>query len=129
MAAWKVAPILAAGNTVVIKPSGQTPLTTLNLAEIVSDLPPVGVLKVVPGRGSVVGARLSQHPDVAMIALPGCSRGGVPDPRGADGPTRARPCPGPDDDPHLGPSRDRLVQDVPARSQSPVGATRPPFGP
>ncbi|WSG85687.1 aldehyde dehydrogenase family protein [Streptomyces sp. NBC_01727] len=75
MAAWKVAPILAAGNTVVIKPSGQTPLTTLNLAEIVSDLPPVGVLKVVPGRGSVVGARLSQHPDVAMIALPGCSRG------------------------------------------------------
>ncbi|KAF0960308.1 Gamma-aminobutyraldehyde dehydrogenase [Rhodococcus sp. T7] len=62
MAAWKIAPILAAGNTLVIKPSEQTPLTTLKFAELVADLLPAGVLNVVTGRGSVVGARLAEHP-------------------------------------------------------------------
>ncbi|MEV7087740.1 aldehyde dehydrogenase family protein [Streptomyces sp. NPDC093085] len=71
MAAWKLAPILAAGNTVVLKPSEQTPLTTLKFAELVADLLPPGVLNVVTGLGPVVGARLAEHPDVAMIALTG----------------------------------------------------------
>ncbi|MFP5290279.1 MAG: aldehyde dehydrogenase family protein, partial [Actinomycetes bacterium] len=71
MAAWKLAPILAAGNTVVIKPSEQTPLTTLKFAELVADLLPAGVLNVVTGLGPVVGAGLTAHPDIDMIALTG----------------------------------------------------------
>ncbi|GAA2787132.1 aminobutyraldehyde dehydrogenase [Saccharopolyspora taberi] len=71
MAAWKIAPILAAGNTLVIKPSEQTPLTTLKFAELVADLLPPGVLNVVTGLGPVVGARLSEHPDIDMVALTG----------------------------------------------------------
>jgi aminobutyraldehyde dehydrogenase len=71
MAAWKLAPILAAGNTVVIKPSEQTPLSTLKLAELVGDLLPAGVLNVVTGLGPVVGSRLASHPDIDMIALTG----------------------------------------------------------
>jgi aminobutyraldehyde dehydrogenase len=76
MAAWKIAPILAAGNTLVIKPSEQTPLTTLKFAELVSDILPSGVVNVVTGRGSVVGTRLAEHPDVAMIALTGSVNSG-----------------------------------------------------
>ena len=71
MAAWKLAPILAAGNTVVIKPSEQTPLSTLKLAELIGDLLPAGALNVVTGLGPVVGSRLASHPDVDMIALTG----------------------------------------------------------
>ncbi|WP_262697921.1 MULTISPECIES: aminobutyraldehyde dehydrogenase [Streptomyces] len=71
MAAWKIAPILAAGNTLVLKPSEQTPLTTLKFAELVADLLPPGVVNVVNGHGAVVGARLAEHPDVNMIALTG----------------------------------------------------------
>ncbi|RNG18389.1 aldehyde dehydrogenase family protein [Streptomyces botrytidirepellens] len=71
MAAWKLAPILAAGNTLVIKPSEQTPLTTLKFAELVADLLPPGVVNVVTGYGAVAGARLAEHPDVDMIALTG----------------------------------------------------------
>ncbi|MFE0254726.1 aminobutyraldehyde dehydrogenase [Streptomyces sp. NPDC059010] len=71
MAAWKIAPILAAGNTLVLKPSEQTPLTTLKFAELVADLLPPGVLNVVNGYGAVAGARLAEHPDVHMIALTG----------------------------------------------------------
>jgi aminobutyraldehyde dehydrogenase len=71
MAAWKIAPILAAGNTLVIKPSEQTPLTTLKFAELVADLLPPGVVNVVNGYGAVAGARLAEHPDVDMIALTG----------------------------------------------------------
>jgi aminobutyraldehyde dehydrogenase len=76
MAAWKLAPILAAGNAVVIKPSEQTPLTTLKLAEILVDVLPAGVLNVVAGRGSGVGARMAEHPDIDMIALTGSVRSG-----------------------------------------------------
>jgi aminobutyraldehyde dehydrogenase len=76
MAAWKMAPILAAGNTLVIKPSEQTPLTTLKFAELVADILPPGVVNVVTGLGPVVGARLAEHPDVAMIALTGSVRSG-----------------------------------------------------
>jgi aminobutyraldehyde dehydrogenase len=76
MAAWKMAPILAAGNTLVIKPSEQTPLTTLKFAELVADILPDGVVNVVTGYGPVVGARLAEHPDIAMIALTGSVRSG-----------------------------------------------------
>ena len=76
MAAWKMAPILAAGNTLVIKPSEQTPLTTLKFAELVADILPAGVLNVVTGYGPVVGTRLAEHPDTAMIALTGSVRSG-----------------------------------------------------
>ena len=76
MAAWKMAPILAAGNTLVIKPSEQTPLTTLKFAELVADILPAGVVNVVTGYGPVVGSRLAEHPDIAMIALTGSVRSG-----------------------------------------------------
>ncbi|WCI07975.1 aldehyde dehydrogenase family protein [Arthrobacter sp. OVS8] len=71
MAAWKLAPILAAGNTVVLKPSEQTPLTTLKLAELITDIVPAGVVNIVTGYGDPVGSRLSAHPDVALVALTG----------------------------------------------------------
>lgn len=71
MAAWKLAPALAAGNTAVLKPSEQTPLTTLFLAELVADLFPKGVLNIVTGRGETVGAPLVEHPRVRMVSLTG----------------------------------------------------------
>ncbi|MCA1973059.1 MAG: gamma-aminobutyraldehyde dehydrogenase [Caenispirillum sp.] len=71
MAAWKIAPPLAAGNTVVLKPSEQTPLTSLYLAELAADLFPAGVLNVVTGRGESVGAPLVEHPKVRMVSLTG----------------------------------------------------------
>jgi aminobutyraldehyde dehydrogenase len=71
MAAWKIAPAIAAGNTVVLKPSEQTPLTTLKLAKIASEVLPAGVLNVVVGRGESVGNALINHPKVAMISLTG----------------------------------------------------------
>ena len=71
MAAWKIAPAIGAGNTVVIKPSEMTPLTTLKLAEIAADILPPGVLNVVHGRGQTVGHTLINHPSVAMVSLTG----------------------------------------------------------
>ena len=71
MAAWKLAPALAGGNTVVIKPSEQTPLSTLKLATILAELFPAGVVNVICGRGNTVGAPLIQHADVSMISLTG----------------------------------------------------------
>ncbi|WP_156761252.1 aldehyde dehydrogenase family protein [Microbacterium karelineae] len=71
MGVWKIAPILAAGNTLVLKASETTPLSTLKLAELTSDILPAGVFNVVNGRGTVIGTRLAEHPDVAMIALTG----------------------------------------------------------
>jgi acyl-CoA reductase-like NAD-dependent aldehyde dehydrogenase len=72
LAMWKIGPALAAGNTLVIKPDEQTPLTLLEFARIAQEcgLPP-GVLNVVPGEGEVVGARLASHPDVRKIAFTG----------------------------------------------------------
>ncbi|CAM5683920.1 aldehyde dehydrogenase family protein [Streptomyces purpurascens] len=75
MAAWKLAPVLAAGDTLVIKPSEQTPPTTLKFTELVADLLPSGVLNVVNG-GAIAGARLAEHPDVDMIALTGSAASG-----------------------------------------------------
>ena len=71
MAAWKIAPILAAGNSIVIKPSEQTPLSTLKLVEMLAGRIPDGILNVVTGRGRTVGQRLSEHPDIALVALTG----------------------------------------------------------
>ena len=71
MAAWKLAPALAAGNTVVLKPSEQTPLTTLALAELCRELFPPGVVNVVAGRGPTVGAALTAQPQVRMVSLTG----------------------------------------------------------
>ena len=71
MAAWKISPALAAGNTVVLKPSEQTPLTTLKLAKVAAEILPEGVLNVVVGRGESVGNALINHPKVAMISLTG----------------------------------------------------------
>jgi aminobutyraldehyde dehydrogenase len=71
MAAWKMSPALAAGNCVVLKPSEQTPLSTLKLATLAADLFPPGVFNVVCGRGATTGAALVSHPRVAMISLTG----------------------------------------------------------
>jgi aminobutyraldehyde dehydrogenase len=71
MAAWKLAPALAAGNTVVLKPSEQTPLTTLALAELAAQILPPGVANIVAGRGSTVGAALVRRPEVRMASLTG----------------------------------------------------------
>ncbi|MCA9869770.1 MAG: aldehyde dehydrogenase family protein, partial [Anaerolineae bacterium] len=69
--AWKVAPALAAGNTVVIKPSEYTPLTTLRLAELAFAHLPPGVVNVVTGYGPEAGEPLVRHPDVRAIAFTG----------------------------------------------------------
>jgi aminobutyraldehyde dehydrogenase len=71
MAAWKTAPALAAGNTVVLKPSEQTPLTSLLLAQIAADIFPKGVINVICGRGGTVGQTLVDHPKVAMVSVTG----------------------------------------------------------
>ena len=71
MAAWKLAPALAGGNTIVLKPSEQTPLTTLKLAKIIADIFPEGVVNVVVGRGATTGHALINHPKVAMVSLTG----------------------------------------------------------
>jgi aminobutyraldehyde dehydrogenase len=71
MAAWKLGPALAAGNTVVLKPSEQTPLTALKLAELLAEIFPAGVVNIICGRGGSVGAPLTKHPKVRMISLTG----------------------------------------------------------
>jgi acyl-CoA reductase-like NAD-dependent aldehyde dehydrogenase len=77
IAAWKVAPALAAGNTVVLKPAGLTPLTAVELGRIVLEAGlPEGVLNILVGAGRVVGERLVQHPDVAKVAFTGSTEVG-----------------------------------------------------
>jgi 1-pyrroline dehydrogenase len=71
MAIWKFGPALAAGNTVVIKPSEWTPLSLLRVAELAGEIFPPGVFNVVTGDGVPAGAALVQHPDVAMVSLTG----------------------------------------------------------
>lgn len=71
MMAWKLAPALAGGNTVVIKPSEQTPLTALALARILSDVLPEGVVNVIVGQGGSVGNALINHESVDMISITG----------------------------------------------------------
>jgi betaine-aldehyde dehydrogenase len=77
MAAWKIAPAIAAGNTVVIKPAPQTPLTTLMLAETALEVGiPPGVINVITGGGPGVGEPLVNHPAVRMVSFTGSTRTG-----------------------------------------------------
>jgi aminobutyraldehyde dehydrogenase len=71
MMAWKLAPALAGGNTVVLKPSEQTPLSALKLAQIMAKILPEGVVNVVVGQGASVGNTLINHPGVDMISITG----------------------------------------------------------
>jgi 1-pyrroline dehydrogenase len=71
MAVWKLAPALAAGNVQILKPSEQTPLTTLRFAELAADVLPPGVFNVITGDGVPVGAGIVKHPDVRMVSLTG----------------------------------------------------------
>ena len=74
---WKIAPALACGNTVVVKPAELTPLTALRLAELALDAGiPEGVFQVVVGRGTTVGTVLVEHPDVAKVAFTGSTEAG-----------------------------------------------------
>jgi acyl-CoA reductase-like NAD-dependent aldehyde dehydrogenase len=77
IASWKVAPALAAGNTIVLKPAELTPLTAIELEKIALEAGvPEGVLNVVAGPGSVCGRRLVEHPDVAKVAFTGSTEVG-----------------------------------------------------
>src|SRR5439155_9948994 len=77
IASWKVAPALAAGNTLVLKPAELTPLTAVELERIALEAGiPEGVVNVVPGPGSVCGQRLVEHPDVAKVAFTGSTEVG-----------------------------------------------------
>jgi acyl-CoA reductase-like NAD-dependent aldehyde dehydrogenase len=77
IASWKLGPALACGNTVVLKPAELTPLSALRLAELVLEAGiPEGVVNVLPGKGSVVGRRLVEHPDVAKIGFTGSTEVG-----------------------------------------------------
>ncbi|MGP3697309.1 gamma-aminobutyraldehyde dehydrogenase [Rhodobacter sp. NSM] len=71
MMAWKLAPAIGGGNTVVFKPSEQTPLTALKLARILAEELPPGVVNILPGRGQTVGNEIIHHPAVDMISLTG----------------------------------------------------------
>lgn len=74
---WKLGPALAAGNTVVLKPSELTPLSTLRIAELMAAAGfPDGVVNVVPGYGHTAGQRLAEHPDVGKIAFTGSTATG-----------------------------------------------------
>ncbi|HEX5520528.1 MAG TPA: aldehyde dehydrogenase family protein, partial [Longimicrobiaceae bacterium] len=77
MAAWKIAPALACGNAIVLKPAEQTPLTALELARLAQEAGvPDGILNVVPGYGETAGAALVAHPDVDKIAFTGSTEVG-----------------------------------------------------
>ncbi|HXZ33564.1 MAG TPA: aldehyde dehydrogenase family protein [Terriglobales bacterium] len=77
MAAWKLGPALATGNTVILKPAEQTPLTALRLGELIQEAGfPDGVVNIVPGYGETAGAALAAHPDVDKIAFTGSTEVG-----------------------------------------------------
>ena len=71
MMAWKLAPAIAGGNTVVFKPSEQTPLTALKMARLLADILPEGVVNVILGRGDTVGNALINHPKIGMVSITG----------------------------------------------------------
>jgi acyl-CoA reductase-like NAD-dependent aldehyde dehydrogenase len=86
IASWKLGPALACGNTTVLKPAELTPLSALRLAELALEAGlPEGVVEVVVGKGSVVGRRLIEHPDVAKVAFTGSTEVGQEVMRGAAG--------------------------------------------
>lgn len=71
MMAWKLAPAIAGGNTVVFKPSEQTPLTALKMAKLLANILPEGVVNVILGRGESVGNTLINHPGIDMVSITG----------------------------------------------------------
>jgi len=71
MAAWKLAPALAAGNCVVLKPAEQTPVSILHVMDLIADLLPAGVLNIVNGFGPEAGKPLATHPDIKKVAFTG----------------------------------------------------------
>lgn len=71
MFAWKIGPALATGNTIVIKPAEQTPLTALFMAKLIADIFPPGVINIIVGTGPTAGAALSSHMDIEKIAFTG----------------------------------------------------------
>jgi aminobutyraldehyde dehydrogenase len=71
MMAWKLAPAIAGGNTVVFKPSEQTPLSALKMARLFADILPEGVVNVILGRGESVGNALINHPKISMLSITG----------------------------------------------------------
>ena len=71
MGVWKLAPALAAGNVQVLKPSEQTPLSTLRFMQLAQEVIPAGVLNVITGDGEPVGAGIVRHPDVRLVSLTG----------------------------------------------------------
>ena len=74
---WKMAPALAAGNTIVLKPAEITPLTTLKIAELMREAGmPAGVVNILPGLGNVAGQYIAEHPDIAKIAFTGSTATG-----------------------------------------------------
>ena len=77
MLAWKIAPALAAGNSVIVKPAEQTSLTALRVAELATEAGlPRGVLQVLPGRGEVVGEALGRHSGIDMVSFTGSTETG-----------------------------------------------------
>ncbi|HYO90523.1 MAG TPA: aldehyde dehydrogenase family protein, partial [Pyrinomonadaceae bacterium] len=77
MAAWKLAPALAAGNTVVLKPAEQTPVNAMELGKLIQEAGfPDGVVNIVPGYGETAGAALASHPDINKIAFTGSTEVG-----------------------------------------------------
>ena len=77
MAAWKLAPALAAGNTVVLKPAEQTPVTAMELGKLIQEAGfPEGVVNIVPGYGETAGAALASHPDIDKVAFTGSTEVG-----------------------------------------------------
>jgi betaine-aldehyde dehydrogenase len=84
IASWKLGPALACGNTVVLKPAELTPLSALRLGELALEAGiPEGVVNILPGKGSVVGTRLVEHPDIAKIGFTGSTEVGQGVMRGA----------------------------------------------
>lgn len=75
-AAWKIAPIIGAGNALVLKPSEVTPLTTLLLASLTRELLPAGLLNVVNGSGADIGSAIAGHPGVDLVSVTGSVRSG-----------------------------------------------------
>jgi aldehyde dehydrogenase len=71
MAAWKIAPAIAAGNCVVIKPASATPMSILLLMEIIQDVLPKGVVNIINGAGGKIGKHLSTHPDIKKVGFTG----------------------------------------------------------
>jgi betaine-aldehyde dehydrogenase len=86
IASWKLGPALACANTVVLKPAELTPLSALRLGELALEAGiPEGVVNILPGKGSVVGTRLVEHPDVGKIGFTGSTEVGQEVMRGAAG--------------------------------------------